>query len=471
MADNPFYKLVPDVYLHGLAPAPTQQGFPGPFYSFPSYGDLELFAPNGGPSQEDEAPGLAPIALVAKDTGDTATYDKIRWIEGNMPPDLAAGAVLRAGSDWTTRTTIFYFLLMDPKAAAPADPRPMLPTDYWEDGLQFLYARTGWGPQESYFVYSLEWSGLDHRHADDNHFSFFRKGEWITMEYAGYEDKAFYLGPAHNNVTVQGDAPGHDGTDEFAMESYQSGSAYVYSFPGDGQVLAHGVTPDYAYALGDATQLHNSTFYQSTGVTHLSRSIFWLKPDHVITYDRANTKSPGFKQVRVQLPGIPTVTGATARAKTMGGQGIFYTSLLPGGAVLSSETPPSSPSPASGEPMIARLLVDAIDKPASTQFLGVLQGADAGASADPATLITSTAGTPFQGVAVKNAAVLFPVDVNVKLTSVSFTVPASAAKIYVTGLTPNATYTVTTTPSTQGVTVTVAPGAGSTADAAGVLAH
>jgi hypothetical protein len=470
MAQNPFYALVPDVFLHGRAPQPTPLQYPGAFYSFPSYGDLELFAPTGGPSQEDPVDGLAPIALVAKDTGDTATYDKIRWIETYMPPGGQDAAVPRAESDWTSRATMFLFLLMDPKAPAPADPRPMVGNDYWEEGLQFLYSRTGWGPNESYFVYSLEWEGLDHRHADDNHYSLFRKGEWITMEYAGYENQDFYLGSAHNNVSVQNDAPAHDGSDEFAAESYMSGSAYVYSDPGDGKVLAHSIAADYAYALGDATGLHNSKFYQSMGVTHLSRSILWLKPDHVITYDRATTQNPGFKQVRVQLPAAPTVNGASARAATMGGQGVFYTSLLPKGAVLSSEALPTDASPPEGAPMTGRLLIDAPTKPASVNFLGVLQGADPGAGADAATLVQSDSGTTFDGVVVKGAAVLFPTSVTAAFTSVVITVPSSATKFYVTGLTPGGTYDVVTTPSGTSVTVTVKPGSSKTADSGGVLA-
>jgi hypothetical protein len=464
MGNNPFYKLAPGVYLHQMAPVPTPLQYPGPFYSFSSYGDLEIFAPDGGASQEDPAEGLGPIGLLSKDAGDTATYDAIRWIETNMPPEQASGISDRVSSDWTPRVTQTLFLLMDPKAPPGADPRPGLGTDYYSDGVGFLYARTGWGPMDSYFVFSNCWQGIDHRHSDDDHFAFFRKGEWITQERAGY---GFYTGPDHNNVCVQNDAPGHDGTDQFAADSYQTGSSYVYSFPGDPKVLAHSVTADYAYALGDATAVHNSTFYQSTGVTHLSRSIFWLKPDHVITYDRAATKSPGFKQVRVQLPADPQVSGASASAKTMGGQGIFYTSLLPKDAVLSNESIPSD-SPANGEPMTSRLLIDAPSKPASVTFLGVLQGADPGASADPATLVTSQAGTSFEGVVVKGAAVLFPVDLSAAFTTVTFSVPASA-KLYVTGLAPSTSYQVTTAPSGANVTVTVQPGAGVTTDAAGVL--
>ncbi len=469
MASNPFYVAQPGAYVHQLTPVavPIPGGYAGNYYSFLSYGDTEDFVPDADP-QQDYIAGLAPVALIARDTGDTATDSTIRWIENNLLPGGLPNVVQRADSDWAQWATLFYFLLMDPKLDGGTDPRPSLGTDFWSPGLNHLLARTGWGAAESYFTYQLEWMGMDHRHADDNHFSFFRKGEWITMEHAGYAG-VFFDGPQHNNVGVQNTAPNADG-DDFATEFGQSGSAYVYEGAGDGKVLGHSVTPAYAYALGDATAMHNSASVSSTAVTHLSRSILWLKPDHVITYDRVATAAAGgFKRVHLQLPSTPQVSGLTARAATAGGQGVFYTALLPANAVLSSDPPPSD-SPASGEPMTDRLRIEAPDMPASVAFLGVLQGADPGAAPDPATVVTSQSGTAFQGVVVKGAAVLFPVDLSATFTSVVFTVPAAVTSFYVTGLTPGGSYGVTKTSQSGGTLVSVQAGSGKTADAGGVLA-
>ena len=148
MASNPFYTLAPDVYLHQLTPEPTPLKFPGPYYGYHTFGDLETYEPYGAPLG-DPIRGLAPIGILARDAGDMATYDKIRWIQYNMPPDLHDGLTLRAGNDYTDLWTISYFLLMDPKAGEGTDPRPAMPKSYWSDGLNFLFARTGWGPMES----------------------------------------------------------------------------------------------------------------------------------------------------------------------------------------------------------------------------------------------------------------------------------------------------------------------------------
>src|SRR6202012_4632244 len=95
-----------------------------------------------------------------------------------------------------------------------------------------------------------------------------------------------------NNVAVQNDAP-KDTSDDLTQSFYTTGSQWVYEGGGDGTVVGHSVTADYAYALGDATAMHNSTDQGSTSVSHLSRSILWLKPDHVITYSRVPTQREG----------------------------------------------------------------------------------------------------------------------------------------------------------------------------------
>ncbi len=471
MSGNPFYTAQYGAYLAGVTPAAVPvpgDSYLGNCYSWHSFGDTEEFVLSADP-QQDPMPGLGPIALIAKDTGDMATYDATRWVENNVPPGGLPNVVSRASSDWVEWSTLFYFLVMDPSADGGTDPRPALGTSFWSEGLQHLYARTGWTASDSFFAYQLEWMGMDHRHADDNHFGLYRKGEWITMEHAGYAG-AFFDGPMHNNVAVQNVAPNADG-DGYATEFYNTGSAYVYESPGDGKVLGHSVGAGYAYALGDATAMHNSASVSSTGVTHLSRSIFWLQPDHVITYDRVITAQAGsFKRVYLQLPSTPQVSGQSARAQTAGGQNIFYTSLLPTNAALSSDPPPSD-SPAGGEPMTDRLHIEATGMPASVRFLGVLQGADSGATADPATAVASQSGTACDGVLVKGVAVLFPADVTTPFTGVTFTVPASTTSFYVTGVTAGGTYAVTKTTVGSNVTVSVQPGSGgTTADSGGVLA-
>ena len=124
---------------------------------------------------------------------------------------------------------------------------------------------------------------------------------------------------------------------------------------------------------------------------------------------------------------------------------------------------------AGDDPMQTRLKVEAPGDPTSVRFLQVLQGADAGAGADTAVLIGSDDGT-FAGAAVRGAAVLFPVNLGAPLSSLVFTAPANVTRFLITGLTPDAGYTVQTAPVAGGTRVTIGAGGAQHADAGGVLA-
>jgi len=112
------------------------------------------------------------------------------------------------------------------------------------------------------------------------------------------------------------------------------------------------------------------------------------------------------------------------------------------------------------------LRVEAPGGPQSVRFLHVLQGADAGASADPVTRIDAGVAT---AVVVRNVAIVFPNDVSAPLSGLAYTVPSTTASHRITGLTPNGDYTASTRPVGANVEVTVTSGGSLRADAGGVL--
>jgi len=72
-------------------------------------------------------------------------------------------------------------------------------------------------------------------------------------------------------------------------------------------------------------------------VTRAERAVVWLKPDHIIVYDRAATQSAGkFKRWWLQLPRPATVSGKQATMTTASGQKLFVTTLLRANAVLTA---------------------------------------------------------------------------------------------------------------------------------------
>jgi hypothetical protein len=462
---NPYWAAVLPAYLHAVGPGPVPLGNGVPVYNdFASYGDLEVYKPYD-PTINDFAAVLGPLGLYYGAIGDQARADAHRWTMLNIAPggpDLVAARASEANSHWGS---LFYFMMMDPNAAAAADPRPAWPTDFWVEGMRFLFARTGWTKDDTYFVWQMPWNHIDHQHADANTFGLFRKGEWMTTERPGY-DQHFLYSPSHNSMAIQNDPP--TVSSSLNNEAYNEGSGWLYGSKGDGTVVGHSVGADYAYATGDATDLYNTDVYGAADVAHASRSIVWLKPDHVVLYDRATSKTAGrFKRFYLHLHEDPAINGNVASANNKSGQKTFVTSLLPQGATLSNDPMPAGDMAAAGAEMHGRLRVEPKNVGLDERFLHVVQGADAGASADAATLIQSSAGTAFAGTAVKGYTVMFPVDLAAAFATTTFTAPAG--KYIVTGLTPNAQYDVTVTPNGNGADITVAPGTTKTADAGGVL--
>jgi hypothetical protein len=122
-------------------------------------------------------------------------------------------------------------------------------------------------------------------------------------------------------------------------------------------------------------------------------------------------------------------------------------------------------SPAETEPTQFIYQVQDPTNPADTRFLHVLQGADAGASMVTATYMQSTAGTSFDGAVFGSNAVYFPVSATAVFAGATLPAPAGVHTMMVTGLTPNASYSVTLASGS----VSIAAGAGQSTDAAGVL--
>lgn len=117
-----------------------------------------------------------------------------------------------------------------------------------------------------------------------------------------------------------------------------------------------------------------------------------------------------------------------------------------------------------------RLRTEAPGGPADVRFLHVLEGADAGASATPVSLVEDTGRTSFEGAVVGETVVLFPYDLDDLFTGLTYTVPVTVSVHYITGLTPKGGYTVVTQTVGGAVEVTVSAGGGLQADGGGVLA-
>jgi hypothetical protein len=474
LTGNSFWDDFLAAHLHSLSPATA--------LTPPDYGSEPIYQPAWyGDAQNYWAPDLisvfSPLGVYDQITGNVTRLSALRWAQTNTAPGLAAGLTggrARGFSPNYAVTSILYFLLFDPTAAAPADPRPQQPLSFFAAGLGRFLARTSWSTDATWFTYKLGWTTIDHQHGDGNQFEFYRRGEWLTKELSGYDNGGPAVGSSeyHNTLALQNSQPDRP-IGDYRYEEWQRGTQWFsYFAAGDGVVLARSDAAAYSYILGDATNLYNSVSENVTDISHASRSIVWLKPDQIVVYDRAVSKTAGrFKRFWLNFPNSAIVTGNRTRMVTATGQQLVVDTLLPANATITTAAREALGSdPATGEPMQFRLEVEATGGPASARFLHVLQGVDAGATADAVALVQSTSGNAFAGAVVKNTAVMFPVDVGTTFTGVTYQVPAGTTLHRVTGLVPSAAYDVTLT-GTGAVTVTIAPSASGTtrADSGGVL--
>jgi hypothetical protein len=461
LAEHLFWPASIAAFLSSLPTRPTrlkgELGYLGDVYQPAWFGDAQDYWAG------DPITLFGPIALDAAARGDRKTVEAVRWIETNVPAGGRAALYDRVGKTDQFFAAILYFLVFEPGARAPADPRPALPTQYWSAGLGRTIARTCWCADERIFAHKLTWNEIDHQVGDGNDFALFRAGEWLTKQRAmyagGYSDYK-------NVLAIGNDAPGHNEPDDARHRVWLTGGQWDATPAGDPDVVARSSGDGYVALTGDATNLYNSDYEGVGDVKHASRSIVWLEPDHLVVYDRATTaKTDRFKRFWLQLPSAPDISdGGRAVAHTARGQQLFITSLLPERATLSGSRYADEGEPANAEPMGYRLSIEDESKPKDARFLTVLQGADRDAPGDAVARVRSAAGTAYDGAVADGQAVLFRRDLSAPFERTVVEIPADGLRrIFVTGLVASREFAVGKETAGGKLRLTVSPGRGSRA--------
>jgi len=468
-------------FLHTIAPIPKAgPSYMGEVYLKMGYGDmLRTWA-----TPYDDFTQFGILGVKAMMTGDTKRAQDMRWIatnvvEGGEPKLITRAGGFAGGNIWPNglvTEAILYFMLFDPQAPTPQDPRPSLPTNFVmnpNSSFGRILSRTDWTPNSSWFGYRCSWETINHQNGDCMQFDFYRKGEFLTKERSGYaNDMILMTSDYHNTLAIENDKPGN--IQFFETETVARGGQWTNGrSAGDAKTMAS-VTQDYAFAYSDATNLYNhpnawSAADAAMDVTHASRSILWLKPDVMVTYDRATTKTANrFKRFNLNIATPAQVSGKSATVTTSKGQKFYIDTLLPTTATMKASQAENFNLVAQMEPMQFRIVVEDQSKPADVRFLHVMQATDGGAKL-PTQTIQAQGATPYAGAVVGSYATLFPVNGNATFASVSYSVPNSVTKHFVTGLTPNASYTVSKATSGSSIQVSIVAGSGVAADAAGVI--
>jgi len=457
--------------LHTAAPAakvPPTQSYLGPVYFAANYGDLLRTWVT--PELLD---AVAPIGLIDMNTGSNQPrLDKVRWYARNVLQGGSGNLAQRISNIWPNCNAIFgiyYYLLLPPTDSNPPDPRPTMPTTFWDPNFGRLLSRTDWTANASWFDWQCHWTKINHQVGDNNQFEFYRNGEWLIKEKSGYtNDNIGTTSEFHNTLGLQNDVPPNMQWYENPI-SQRGGQWKEGLNAGDPTNIVSTGNPEYVYATGDATNLYNR-YTGATDIEYANRSIVWLKPDYVVVYDRAKSFTANrFKRFFLQFTAMPSVTGKNVTVNTPGGQKVFLSNLLPAASVLTAFPTESLDVTAELESAVGELKIEDPSNPQNVRFLNVIQGADGNAAKNTATLVQSTSGTAFDGTVVNNTAVMFPNVWGGSFTSTAYSTPNTVNLHIVTGLTPNAGYEVTLTPNGSNTDVSISPGSQLTADAGGVL--
>jgi hypothetical protein len=157
--DNPFWDDFVASYLHAISPDTVENPDNGLQVFQPAwYGDAQRYL------LPDFIDAFGALALHDQQTGNSQRLNAVRWIQLYTTPGGAANLVERVrGADYF-RSALLYFMLFDPDAAPPADPRTTMPNDYVAAGMQRLFSRTDWSRDASWLTYALSWNQIDHQH-------------------------------------------------------------------------------------------------------------------------------------------------------------------------------------------------------------------------------------------------------------------------------------------------------------------
>jgi hypothetical protein len=483
LARHPLLSQLLPGFFHSLTTKKIASDY-GQVYQPAWFGDAEQLY------FQDAMRVMGPLSLYSRDAGIDADLGAAKWLEYTAAPNNPGSLASHANNDDNIVQSIFYFLMFDPGQAAPADPRGAYALSHFAPSLGRLQARTGWNDAADVRLVDtkLSFNTVDHQHGDGNMFDFWRKGEWLTKELSAYGAGAA-MSEFKNTLTIQNDPAANVGG--YHAPFLARGSQFIGgAHDGDPAVLTHGVVGDMLLFTGDATHLYNYSdeSIAARDVAHASRSLLWLQPDLIVVFDRAATSVDNrFKRFWLNLPSngaAPARNGADVVASTPGGQRLHVRALLPEGAAASASiVGPTIDAPdqfwkASLDPMSAdksgwtgayRLRVEATGAPRSTQFLHVLQGADAGATPAAPTLVRSDTGQAMTGAAVGATAVLFADDIYTVTATSSFVVPSAVTRVLVTGLVPGAAYSADSATVASGRRITVTSGGALQANALGVL--
>jgi hypothetical protein len=221
---------------------------------------------------------------------------------------------------------------------------------HYSPGPGFVYARSSWEDDATYFFFHCGDRFTAHQHLDVGHFVIYKHEELAGDggqydEFGTQHDVNYHLRTiAHSTILVldpaekwpgirAGQVTANDGGQHHAWPhhngavvdaaQWQQGKA-LYDIA---DLLAFEDRGDYLYVAGDATRA-----YAARKLELFTRQIVYLRPDTFVIFDRVTSKQPEFKKTWL-LQAMRTPTKSGNQLVITNGKGrLFVQTLLPSAA-------------------------------------------------------------------------------------------------------------------------------------------
>ena len=207
-------------------------------------------------------------------------------------------------------------MLLDPGLPPAPDPRPQLPLAFQDVPFGHIVDRTDWTPNAAQFDFLANWISINHQQGGAGQFEFYRKGEWLTKQLDNYDDNLNGQSSMwHNMLSLQNWCSAGDPELGWEESLFLNGSEYMLGESAGDPVTLTSSSPSYTYASADLTPLFNAPDYWEQqdallGIQQATRNIIWIKPDHIVIYDRAASTDTGlFKQFNLNFITTPSIAG------------------------------------------------------------------------------------------------------------------------------------------------------------------
>ena len=221
-----------------------------------------------------------------------------------------------------------------------------LPLSHYSSGPGYVYARSSWEEDATYFFFKCGKRFTAHQHLDVGHFYIFKHEELAGegghyVDWSGAHDINYYLRTiAHNSVLI------HDPKEKFTFirgytDEIANDGGQKYPWPGtcfrhngDGgdadqwrrhselmdiaDMLAYEDHGTYLYCAGDCSRA-----YSADKLDYFTRQIVFIRPGTLVIFDRVKSKQPSFKKTWV-LHAMKPPTGRAPNLTATNGNGKLH---------------------------------------------------------------------------------------------------------------------------------------------------